>query len=44
MLVCCWFHLGYHKLDIMAPEEMQGESVPGMKDVRATYASLDGEK
>lgn len=40
---CCWFHGGHHKLDIRASEEMQGRHVPGMKDVRVTYAHPDGE-
>lgn len=34
---------GYHELDIRASEEMQGHNVPGVKDVRVTDASPDGE-
>lgn len=43
MLGCGWFHGRYCKLDIRASEEVQGHNVPGMKVVRVTYASLDGE-
>lgn len=40
----CWPHTGYHKLDVRAPERMQGHSVSGMEEMKARCASLEQDE